>query len=428
MRIMLIGATGFIGRHLVRALVAAGHEVTGCARRRAEAFRCYPDIPWMVGDFVTDHAATDWKPRVAGFDCVINATGILRESGGQTFDAVHFLGPRALYEACVARGVRKVIHISALGCDAGSGRPYEATKMRIEALLAKLDLDWVAVRPSLVYGEDSPSSALFRFLARLPVMPVIAGGGQLLQPIHVDDLSLAVARLLVEGAPNRTVVELGGPRQLSYRDLLAGLRAATFRNPGRYVSVPLALARVGALASDIVGVGPFGTDTLNMLLRGNITWKNDARILLGREPRSVSEFSHAVPQEGTVSQARLTLLYDGACAICNAETGRLRHWNRHTRTLSLVDISADGFDAAPYGKTHADLLGLIHAVKPDGSMLIGVDALRAAYGEVGLGWLWAPTRWPGLRPVFDRFYLWFARNRYRISNLGRCGSGRCVKR
>ena len=290
MKVMLMGATGFIGRHLARALLAAGHEVTGCARRRAEAFARYPEIPWMIGDFATDRAATDWKPRVTGFDCVINAVGILRERRGQSFEAVHFEGPRALYEACAKRGVRKVIHISALGCDVGSGRPYETTKLRIEALLATLDLDWVAVRPSLVYGEDSPSSALFRFLADLPVIPLIAGGGQLVQPIHVDDLSAAVARLLSDGAPNRAVLELGGPGALTYRELLAGLRAASGK-PGRYVSIPLPLARAGALVSDLIGVGPFGTDTLNLLVRGNTTGRNETTRLLGREPRGVQEFA-----------------------------------------------------------------------------------------------------------------------------------------
>ena len=129
-----------------------------------------------------------------------------------------------------------------------------------------------------------------------------------------------------------------------------------------------------------------------------------------------------------MNHVKLTLLYDGACAICNAETSRLRHWNRMTGTLSLIDISADGFDPVPYGKTHADLMGLIHAIKPDGSMLIGMDALRAAYGEVGLGWLWAPTRWPGLRPIFDRCYLWFARNRYGLSKMVRRGYERCTGR
>jgi predicted DCC family thiol-disulfide oxidoreductase YuxK len=129
-----------------------------------------------------------------------------------------------------------------------------------------------------------------------------------------------------------------------------------------------------------------------------------------------------------VDRCKLTLLYDGACAICNAETARLRHWNRKSGTLRLVDISADGFDAAAYGKTQDDLMGLIHGIRPDGSVLIGIDALRAAYAEVGLGWLWAPTRWSGLRRVFDRCYLWFARNRYRVSDLARWGTGRSAKR
>src|SRR5262245_51812759 len=118
---MLIGATGFIGRHLAKALTAAGHEVTGCSRYRQEAFRRHPDIGWMIGDFATEQGVSDWKPRVAGFDVVINAAGILREAGLQRFDTVHFEGPRALYEACVKRGVRRVVHISALGCDARSG-------------------------------------------------------------------------------------------------------------------------------------------------------------------------------------------------------------------------------------------------------------------------------------------------------------------
>ena len=290
MKVMLIGATGFIGRHLASALVEAGHDVVGCARRRAEAFRRYPDIGWMKGDFATDRAVSDWKPRVTGFDAVINAAGILRERRGDSFEAVHFEGPRAVFDACVKRGVRRVIHVSALGCDAGSGRPYETTKLRMEESLAALDLDWVVVRPSLVYGEDSPSSVLFRFLAGLPVVPVIAGGGQVLQPIHVDDLSSAISRLLAAGAPNRAVLELGGPRPVTYLELLAGLRAARHGTPARYLSIPLPLARIGALAADLVGAGPIGTDTLNMLVRGNTTGRNAAPLLLGREPRSVSEF------------------------------------------------------------------------------------------------------------------------------------------
>ena len=123
---------------------------------------------------------------------------------------------------------------------------------------------------------------------------------------------------------------------------------------------------------------------------------------------------------------RLTFLYDGACAICAAESARLRRWNERKATLRFVDISTPGFDPMLYGKTMAELMGRVHAFRPDGEVLIGMDAIRAAYEEVGLGWLLRPTNWPGLRLLFDRFYLWFARNRYRLSRPVRCDDRRCA--
>lgn len=129
-----------------------------------------------------------------------------------------------------------------------------------------------------------------------------------------------------------------------------------------------------------------------------------------------------------MSHTRLTFLYDGACAICDAEAARLRHWNRGRDTLHFVDISAAGFEPKTYGRSLEELMGRVHAIRPDGSVLIGMDAIRAAYAEVGLGWLLAPTRWPGLRAVFDRLYLWFARNRYRISKAAAFGYDRCAMR
>jgi len=284
MRVIVTGATGFIGRHIASALVAAGHHVTGCARNRDDAFRRYPDIGWIKADFAHDRTMDAWERRLTGHeDLVVNAVGILREHRGQTFEALHYEAPRALFNACVSRGVRRVIHISALGCDERSKRPYEATKLRLERHLATLDLDWVIVRPSLVYGDDSPSSALFRFLANLPVTPVIGQGDQILQPIHVDDLALAVQRLARADAPKRTVLELGGPRPVSYKEWLASLRS---KPEPRYVSIPPRLAKAGAQLGDLAGARPLSVDTFNMLMRGNFTRANAAQALLGREPRS----------------------------------------------------------------------------------------------------------------------------------------------
>jgi predicted DCC family thiol-disulfide oxidoreductase YuxK len=109
----------------------------------------------------------------------------------------------------------------------------------------------------------------------------------------------------------------------------------------------------------------------------------------------------------------LTLLYDGACPVCNMEMDNLKARNTQGR-LKFVDISAPFFDTTPYGATLAELNGLIHAVRPDGSLVIGVEVLRLAYSAVGLGHL-VPTGWPVLKPVFDMAYAVFARNRYGFS-------------
>jgi uncharacterized protein YbjT (DUF2867 family) len=289
-RVLVTGAAGFIGRHVARALAAKGHEVVGGARRRDEAFRRYPEMGWIKVNFATDTCESDWLPRLAGFDAVVNAVGILRARGRNSFDAVHVEGPAALFRACAKRGVKKVIHISAMGCEANAKSAYQATKLSAERLLQELPLDWVVVRPSLVYGDDSPSSALFRLFARLPVIPLIADGGQRLQPIHIDDLAIAVAKLLSSDAASHTVLEMAGPSAVTYKEMLAGLRKAMGFGPARYVHVPLPLVRIGAFVSDIAGVGPIGKDTVEMLLEGNVAVNNAAEQLLGYVPRGVEAF------------------------------------------------------------------------------------------------------------------------------------------
>lgn len=112
----------------------------------------------------------------------------------------------------------------------------------------------------------------------------------------------------------------------------------------------------------------------------------------------------------------LTLLYDRRCAVCRLEMDELRERDRDAK-LNFIDISQDGFDAAPWGATIEQLNALIHAVDAQGRTHRGVPALRLAYAAVGLGWLWAPTGWPLLRKLFDAFYALFARHRYAISRI-----------
>lgn len=113
---------------------------------------------------------------------------------------------------------------------------------------------------------------------------------------------------------------------------------------------------------------------------------------------------------------KLTYLYDGACPICVAEVEGLRRRDSAGK-LAMVDISASSFDASRYGRTQHELMTRMHAIDASGRTLVAMDAVRAAYSAVGLGWLVAPTRWPGLKPLFDRLYAWIARNRYRLDVL-----------
>ena len=129
-----------------------------------------------------------------------------------------------------------------------------------------------------------------------------------------------------------------------------------------------------------------------------------------------------------MSQWEFKLLYDGQCPFCRREAQWLQRRDRHGR-LAFEDISAPGFDASRYGVTQAEVMGVMHGIFADGRIVRKVAAFREAYRVVGLGWLLAPTGWPGLRWIADRFYEWFARNRVAIGRWfggPACESGTCT--
>lgn len=286
MRILLCGASGFIGGHLLRALQGAGHEVLRLSRSGA---------PGTVrGDFSTDIIPEVWAPRLEGVDAVINAVGIIREVGSDRFEPLHGRAPLALFTAAADRKLR-VIQISALGTpspgDPPRPEPYFRWRALADDLLLQRCPDALILRPSIVYGPGDHSMALFRGLAALPITPLIGAGDQPLSPVYVGDLAAAVVRALSDRAdPDlRGVVEVVGPETMPFRALLDRLRRWMGAGPLRGLPVPLAPVRAGAAITDLTGIGPISSDELSMLLAGNAAPPDRFARLLGRPPTPLEQ-------------------------------------------------------------------------------------------------------------------------------------------
>jgi uncharacterized protein YbjT (DUF2867 family) len=262
MKVLVAGATGFIGASLAELLRARGHEVIPLNRRDA--------------DFSRMLRPEDWMPLLAGVEVVVNAVGILRARAGQSFEALHEAAPRALFEACERAGVRRVVQVSALGADAGARSRFHLSKRSADEYLASLAVDWVIVQPSLVFGPRGASSRLFAMLASLPWVPLPGDGSQRVQPVHIDDLTELLVRI-TEGAVSESIVPAVGPRPVTLREWLGELRSQMGLPPARFVRVPLALL-------------PLEKETLGMLLRGNTASPERITDILGKPPTDPSEF------------------------------------------------------------------------------------------------------------------------------------------
>ncbi len=311
MRVLLTGASGFIGQHLLRALLADGHHVV-CAVRRPTA-STEPRLSFIHADFVHDTDKSLWLARmtgIGGIDVAINTVGIFREAGSQTFARLHVEAPRALFAACAeSHAVQMVIQLSALGADRDAATAYHLSKKAADDYLAALPLRAYIVQPSLVYGGDGASARVFRSLASMPLTLRFGSAPQLVQPIHIDDLVAAIAGLLqhrlplTPGAGAALRVPLVGPQAMPFMDYLQALRTGMGMGRQRVVALPGALARLVAKFGGLLPGGLLDEDALRMLDRGNAGDVALTTRLLGRPPRPVQDFIRDPGAER--SQARL---------------------------------------------------------------------------------------------------------------------------
>jgi uncharacterized protein YbjT (DUF2867 family) len=280
MNILLCGDTGFVGRHIALALRNAGHQVTGLRAPRSDG-----RTPL---DFAQATRPDAWRPWLEGIDTVVNAVGVLRDSPRRPMEAIHTRAPLALFDACAAAGVRRVIQISALGVNQ-MPQAYARSKLAAEqGLFAhQVDdrIDAVVLRPSVVFGRGGAGSDMFMRLAWLPVllMPGVALRARI-QPVAVTDLADVVGELVGPQRRWRGLLDCVGPRALTMGEFIDVLRTQQGRKPARQCGLPDWWSRAAAGAGDRIAASPWSSDTMAMLQFDSVASVTPFARLLGRAP------------------------------------------------------------------------------------------------------------------------------------------------
>ena len=229
--VTVFGGSGFVGRHIVRALAKRGFRIRVAVRRPDLAGHLQP--LGMVGQIHAVQANLRYpdsvRQAVAGAEIVINCVGILYETGRQKFDSVQARGAATVARAAAEAGAR-LIHISAIGADAESESVYARTKAAGEAAVLQEVPDAVILRPSIVFGPEDDFFNRFAGMAQLsPVLPLVGGGEPKFQPVFVGDVAEAVMAAVDGRTTPGAVYELGGPAVKSFRDLMEFVLATTQR-------------------------------------------------------------------------------------------------------------------------------------------------------------------------------------------------------
>ena len=286
MRIVLIGATGFLGHHVLPLLSAEGHDCLALTRYRP-ACRDLAVDPRVSVTQIKAWDASSLAKAFEGADAIVSMAGILNEKGrkGKGFHKVHVELVEQMIEACAQAGVRRVVHVSALGAGEGDSY-YQKSKGEAEALLREAgDIDETIIRPSVIFGPGDDFFNRFASLLRMtPVLPLACPEARL-QPVFVGDVAAVIATALDKPWTVGKTMNAVGPHEYSLRELVeftataAGLKR-------RVIGLPNWLSRLQAAVLDFVPGKPFSTDNYRSLQTPN-TSKQNCLVRFQIEPRSV---------------------------------------------------------------------------------------------------------------------------------------------
>ncbi len=302
--ILVTGASGFVGSHLIPALIEAGHRVVALTRTPSAGDLVMDRLPAplrdrvdvRIGD-VTQPATL--PPALAGIDAVAHLVAIPRDfNGGADLRLVNTEGTRAIVVAMATAGVGRLIHMGAMGVEDDPDLHYASSKAKAEQIVQASGLDWTILKPSLQFGEGDGFFNIVAGLARISpgLMPVPGDGKARFQPIHAGDVATVVVRSLDDPATIGQAYELGGPRYWTYREITTEVLRALGKKR-LVVPMPVVLIRLVAGSAELVHLPfPVATDQLRQLRLDNIGPLDLIQPTFGFAPR---------PMEGALGYLRI---------------------------------------------------------------------------------------------------------------------------
>jgi uncharacterized protein YbjT (DUF2867 family) len=231
--ITVFGATGFLGRRIVRRLHARGYSVRIASRHPDQGRTLFgTDDPLFqpVGADIRDRQSV--ADAVGDAHAVVNAVSLYTEHGTETFDAVHVECAERVATEAHRAGVEQLVHVSGIGADPASGSSYVRSRGEGERAVRAANPGAVLVRPAVMFGpDDAFLTVILRLLRRLPAFPMFGSGTTRLQPAHVEDVAEAIVRLLQRTDRDPRTLECGGPQVYTYRELVRSIAGGAGREP-----------------------------------------------------------------------------------------------------------------------------------------------------------------------------------------------------
>lgn len=276
MRVLLTGATGYVGSYVLRELLRQNHTPRCLIRGRASDLVVEANTVELATGDVTDPGSLD--TAFSDCDAVIHLVGIIEEhpSQGVTFDRLHVDGTRHVVNAARNAGIDRFVHMSANGARSEDSTAYQRTKWEAEQVVTDAGFaHWTIFRPSLLFGEPDPgrpefASQLLNDLVRpFPLLPVFGDGQYEMQPVHVTDVAAAFVQALgTDDVHGRTYVA-AGPDRFPYTEVLDRIARGAGLRPKSKAQVPLTLARLGVYTAGRLGLLPISPAQFEMLVEGN---------------------------------------------------------------------------------------------------------------------------------------------------------------